>query len=368
MRIGIVTFHYPCNYGAVLQCLALYRTLRAWGHEVDVIRYVPEDYRTYPPLWKGWGFRQGRMLQNLPKKLIAARHGPAMQAAFEKFRAQHLTFSRLCRLPSEIAEVVSDYDVVIAGSDQIWHFAHPAPFFLEWGAPYHGKRISYAACCGHTRQPHDRIEDIRRWLARFSHISVRNAFSQEIISQIVGRKVPVVADPTLLADLSDLQAPVAVPWSEYVLIYSLGGEIQGGTAAALKAIRERVGNLPIVAVIASAHEPQRAPWADLRIWEAGPAEWLCLLAHASFVFTDSFHAVLFSLLTKRDFLGYWAEDHRAPRLLDLGQRYYAQERVAGSAAEAHEKLRKPFDTARSLEAIHSHVGESMSYLRLALEE
>ncbi len=368
MRIGIVTFHYPCNSGAVLQCLALYRTLRSWGHAVDVIRYVPEDYRAYPPWWRGWDFRHGRMFHNLPKKLIAARHGSAMQAAFAQFRSRHLTFSRLCRRPDEIAEVVSSYDAVIAGSDQIWHFAHPAPFFLEWGAPYPGKRVSYAACCGNTRQPLDRLGDIRRWLSRFSHISVRNTFSQAIISQVIGKDVPVVADPTLLADLADVQARVSLPWSEYVLTYSLGGEIQGGTAAVLNAIRKHVGELPVVAVIASAHEPQRAPWADLRIGEAGPAEWLYLLAHAAFVYTDSFHAVLFSLVTKRNFLGYWAEAHRAPRLLDLAARYHVQGRVVGSVAEAQDKLKEPFEIDHSLDAIRSHVGESMSYLRVALRE
>ena len=35
MKIGILTFHYPWNYGAVLQAYASVQILKEMGHEPD---------------------------------------------------------------------------------------------------------------------------------------------------------------------------------------------------------------------------------------------------------------------------------------------------------------------------------------------
>lgn len=44
MRIAIITFHRAYNYGAVLQCYALYRTLKKLGHECYVLDYWPKYF------------------------------------------------------------------------------------------------------------------------------------------------------------------------------------------------------------------------------------------------------------------------------------------------------------------------------------
>ena len=44
MNIGILTFHWATNYGAVLQCYALQNYLISIGHSVKVINYKPHQY------------------------------------------------------------------------------------------------------------------------------------------------------------------------------------------------------------------------------------------------------------------------------------------------------------------------------------
>lgn len=39
MKIGILTYHYAHNYGAVLQCYALQEYLSSLGHTVKIIGY-----------------------------------------------------------------------------------------------------------------------------------------------------------------------------------------------------------------------------------------------------------------------------------------------------------------------------------------
>ena len=45
MKIGIVTFHWATNYGAILQAYALQNYLKKNGHEVFIINYRPKQYR-----------------------------------------------------------------------------------------------------------------------------------------------------------------------------------------------------------------------------------------------------------------------------------------------------------------------------------
>ena len=44
MKVGILTFHWATNYGAVLQCYALQEYLRNEGHEVEIINYKPRKF------------------------------------------------------------------------------------------------------------------------------------------------------------------------------------------------------------------------------------------------------------------------------------------------------------------------------------
>ena len=44
MKIGILTFHWATNYGAVLQAYALQEYLIGCGHDVEIINYKPKSY------------------------------------------------------------------------------------------------------------------------------------------------------------------------------------------------------------------------------------------------------------------------------------------------------------------------------------
>ena len=44
MKIGIFTFHWATNYGAILQAYALQEYLKSQGNEVEIINYKPKKY------------------------------------------------------------------------------------------------------------------------------------------------------------------------------------------------------------------------------------------------------------------------------------------------------------------------------------
>ena len=62
-------------------------------------------------------------------------------------------------------------------------------------------------------------------------------------------------------------------------------------------------------------------FADIVIDTASPIEWVSLIAHAKFVYTDSFHGCVFSMKFHKPFLGYYNSGNRASRLLDLKNKF-----------------------------------------------
>jgi hypothetical protein len=366
MKVGILTYHYANNYGAVLQCLALQRALENIGVDPEVINYLPAQSRKLP-LWRGWGIFKKNRLRNFGLRMISLRFGPRARQRFNAFRDDFLKLSSPCRSNRELSIVAEQYDAIIAGSDQIWLFTEPSAYFLEWGSNYSGTKISYAPSCGTEEQPHYRVQEVSTWLKRVDHLSVRDEYSRKIIYDLTGRNPVIVADPTLLVDLSDIQKPVDLPYPEYIFAYILGNDIDGNHSRVIDTIRQKYGKLPLVAVVASAHKPKKIPWADQLIMDAGPGEWLFLLFNSAFIYTDSFHATLFAVKYSKPFLSYYVENKRAARLLDIGKRYNISSCIAGNVTEAvKNSFWSGLDYTNVHQLINTHVEQSAKYLQSAL--
>jgi hypothetical protein len=367
MKVGIITFQYAYNYGAVLQCLAMQRALEILGVNSEVINYLPPKSKQLP-FWRGWGISKGQCFKRVPNRIIGLRHGTAARKRFDDFRSEYLHLSSPCQTISEVADIADQYDAIITGSDQVWHFSNQSVYFLEWGRTYAGKRISYAPSCGSEQQPKKRNNEIANWLKAFDCLSVRDECSRKVVSGLINQTPEIVADPTLLVDLSDIHKKIKLPYARYLLVYILGEEIEGGHRQIIQLIREKHGNLPTVVVIASAHKPQKFHWADRSIFDAGPREWLYLIANATFIYTDSFHGALFSMKHKKPFLCYHAEDKRSARLFDIAERYAVNSNVAGSLKEAIKKRfwnHLNYDKVNDL--MNLHVETSFLYLKKALQ-
>lgn len=99
MKIGVLTYHYACNFGANLQVLSTVGYLRRMGHTPVVIDWrseaVEAQYRRNTPEPQG--------------------------KVHERFAAAHLPVSAPCRTAPEIAEVIAreGIEAVIVGSDAV---------------------------------------------------------------------------------------------------------------------------------------------------------------------------------------------------------------------------------------------------------
>lgn len=99
-------------------------------------------------------------------------------------------------------KVVKDKFIFISGSDIIWQPAmgRPGRMFLDFAA-YDGlARISYASSTGARTMPKKYYAHYRRVLSGFKAISTREQNSADFFSELLGRPVTKVIDPTLLHD------------------------------------------------------------------------------------------------------------------------------------------------------------------------
>lgn len=293
MRIGILTYHYAPNYGAVLQTYASVRLLQALGHEVYVV-----DYRNAAVARRsGPFFLDHERLRKEGQKYLLKY--PA--AAFIKLQ-RSLALKRFIsnRLPLCTYAEASGLDLLLAGSDQIWNKqitgGRDAVYYGESfpGVP----KAAWAASAGKTLPDK---EDIDLILKNFRAISVRE---QSIADLLPGSTI--LPDPTLMLGAEEWKALAHPIKGRYLLAYPMLYEEEVMTEARRKA-KELGLELKVLL-------PQ-VKLGAAGIQTASPEEFLSLINSAEYVVTSSFHGAAFSLLFERPHTFVHHDDPRFDNLL-----------------------------------------------------
>lgn len=332
MKIGILTFHMGHNYGGVLQCYALQQLLTNYGHEVEVIDYRPRyGYTLRSLVGKLHSVHSPKVLYHLLcekvkfKTLTAAEIKIRQQeilSVFDEFRHKYLHLSpRL--YTGTIGEYANvHYDAVVVGSDQVWTSLYDdvPVFFMGWKPKFQGRKISYAACSAYSSVAGRRANVLKHLLEQFDIVTVRDNTTAYLVTSLTGKTPSIVPDPTLLYAYEEFQETPNVAKEPYILTYLLGDEIKGGNVTALNKIRNEVGNLPIYAISAPNDSSNINHIVDKVYRKLSPGEWVVMFRHATFVYTDSFHAIMFSLKFGIPFVAYYRNMVRSSRLLDLKNR------------------------------------------------
>lgn len=280
MKIGILTFHWATNYGAVLQCYALQEYLRSSGHDVEIVNYKPHQY---------WQFiSKIRHLRNI-KQLFEITESYKKEKSLSIFRKEKLRLTKRVFKTNQIAQKVKGLDAVISGSDQVL-----SPSFLMngdgknkltlayyLGFPFNGLKITYAASFGCTEYPEQNIDFVKKAVKELDSISVRELSGVSIFKTIGIRDAVVVPDPTLLqpgAFYQQLVKSRKVGQYPEKYVYSFF----------IRNISERRTNIESI----DCHY-------DI-IWNNDDKDytlegWLAKIANSKFVITDSFHCVMMCL-------------------------------------------------------------------------
>ncbi len=366
MKLGIMTWFHYRNYGTALQVTALSEALKNIGVEPYVIDYIPcSFFRSLPDYSLTGIFRK---LQKKKSSNGQFYLNEEKEQFFETFIEKHVKFTGKCENLSDLENLNRYYDGFVCGSDQIWSpLVFNPHFFLDF-VKDGNKKIAYAPSFGT-----ESIDDIyvknktKELLVDFNHLSVREETGKKIIEDLTAKKADVVSDPTLLLTkhqwetLLDLKINSEKP---YMFVYMLGQNEEHWEE--INKIANQL-NLEIKLVPVFDKDSSRPGCVDFSV---GPKEFLDLLYNASYVCTDSYHGLLFSVNFKKNFTVFKRfknndTKNQNSRVLDfleelgLNKRLFKEERSLKNA-----ELKVDYDKIEGkLEALRQ---KSIEYLKNAI--
>ena len=295
MKIGIITFHNALNAGAILQAYALQTFLTQLGHKVEFIDYAPirkYSYRNYIAKSPIVMFNKWRNIYNGKKYMSYGDFNKVLTLSSHTYRSY-----------GDLKICPPDYDVYIAGSDQIWNFyASLSPVYMLDFVPFGKKKIAYAASMGQCRLDESLYEVFKKRLLSFDAISLREKNGVEFVNALLkGEKlVYQTLDPTLLIDSKAYDKIIddgKIKIKNYICTYILA-ELDKENFEIIRAIKSLLG-LDII----NLRNPDTCIWlSQAQNTIVTPYKWLYYIKNSDFVICSSFHAVVFSLIFHKPFI------------------------------------------------------------------
>ena len=291
MKTAIVTIHGYFNYGNRLQNYALQTALRKLG--ADVSTWVVS---TDVNLLRRCANKVTKRVND--KRKLKSWREIVREKNFKAFSDGYIETRFFYEKDGKIPQGAdTDTDVFVVGSDQVWN-----PLFW-WGgsnsihlhncclAFTNKKKVSYAASFGIPELPEEWKERMAPLLSEFDVLSVREQEGRRILQEM-GRDSQVVLDPTMLLtaqEWREVESAEAGNGENYALVFFLGKQPE----TVKQKIRE---------------EAQKAGQKVIDLMDPGcpyytkgPGTFVELIDKAAMVYTDSFHASVFSILFHRPF-------------------------------------------------------------------
>lgn len=307
MNIKLITYSRTRNYGGILQAYGLFRYLQLQGHEVSFIDYIPrrcnignkkEFVNEATSKSKIWG------MNPVTKWLFSIIRYPAMKRDFVPFLSfmdARAEFTRAYYSEEDLEKDIPTADVYITGSDQVWNSQFTTgnkldlPFYLPFIKS--GKRISYASSFGRDSISEEHKEDVKRFIVQYSSVSVRELSGQKILSDL-DISSTVVVDPTILCPVSEWDKIASKQLSSnYILMYQV--TFNRDIYETAKAIAN-ILNKKLICISLDTKDKRHVK--DGLVVAPPIEDWLSYIKFADGVITDSFHASVFSILFKRQFI------------------------------------------------------------------
>lgn len=301
MKIGILTFHWSNNYGAVLQAFALKKALSNYTRFVEIIPYQPR--RKF--LWRYLGRNPQITLYkwfNLYKTFV-----------FSVFRR------KLLQLPywnhssiQFVHKYTANFDFIFLGSDQIWN---PSLLNLNDLSVYNGivsnksNIISYAASTGQQEKNSCEFKDNLSICKIFElginsslACSVRETTSKKFLESLAeyNKEIQIVCDPVFLLDKEDYKQLIHSgirknrKHFKYMFSYILHDDFESSESDIIKLAK--IKKLNMISCNSSTINFAK----NLII--PSPVQWLDKIVNSDLVYTNSFHCIAFCMIFHKRFV------------------------------------------------------------------
>ena len=317
MRIGILTYHDEVNYGSLLQAYAMQTALSDLGFQALIIDrwFESKQNRIYGILhvrsvkaWIKWWLR---VIWGTGAWSLFLRQWRSRKFIRKYLRLTPYSFHDCKDAPKDLG-----LDMLTVGSDQVWHpKSQPQVYLLNELKQVPG--IAYAASFGTNAIPDDKRGLYINGFKNFIAIGIREKEGVEM-ARLLGATNPVhVVDPTILVDPKHWHefAGEAKPRRKrHIVCYFLSEDYL--------VLAEKLGRwakdkgvvvdlfVQDFSVSFFRFRPCGSKWLRYRKFRlcyplhfryaAGPIEFIRSIASADCVFTNSFHALMFSMIFKKN--------------------------------------------------------------------
>ena len=331
LKLFISTFNNPLSYGAVLQEFALNTVLRDMGHEVFILDCTGKGNEKFSVDGRICNIlgQKGSLARKYAKLicfLMLEKKGETIKAKkFEIFRKKYL--NEISSL-EEIDQAEVENCLLVCGSDQIWNPTITGEFQNEYfGINKKGIRaISYAASAGSLGTIKGRQDEFLSKVKNFYSVSVRESELNDYLNEHGIVSVQTI-DPTLLFDIhsvDDMLEKISDNYEPYILFFYLGKRQDFVSYANI--VSQRLG----MKVVYFCGSNAIVDKGTNTFGDKSPEEFLNLFYHASYVITNSFHGLAFSLNFEKPF-NVVLPQKRKERLVDLLNIVGLQERILNGA-------------------------------------
>lgn len=295
-KVGILTFHGSHNFGSVLQSYASVITLRKLGYLPEIINLRNQ---TQIDVYKI--FHKGESIIRRMFKILIYPQLKSRSHKFEYFINNILPISKKeYRHGSELDVDQLGYDIYYTGSDQIWNPAcqdFETAYYLDF-VKHKFPTIAYAPSLGKGKFDQKDEELIKGLLPGVDFLSCRERSGAQLIERLSGRKTVQVCDPVLLPSPEEWRSFAIDPKRKkpYILVYFL--ENNHGDKSNLEVLKKQTGY--DVILLNEYLREYLNPDIKLKL-NASPQEFLGLIKNAECIYTNSFHATVFSVIFNRPF-------------------------------------------------------------------
>ncbi len=385
-KIGILTHYYKTkNYGGSLQAYALCKTLNNNGYSAEQICYEFNEkksvyQKSLKQKVKELGFfgvvkkvvkvllckfniKQQLITKDKNKNKVTFRQ----EKAFKTFLEEVIPHSKNVYNDATILNCVDNYDAFITGSDQVWNLKwYRSPFFLDF-VPSTKIKMSYSASIAMTSLNYSQKQIFKNSLKDFKAISLRENTDISLIENLLPIKPIYTLDPTLLLSSGEWDRICSnrLINEEYVFCYFLGNNKKERQVAKKFA---KLNKLKLVTISYAGNSNQffNINFGDVKLYDVTPNDFISLIKHAKYVFTDSFHATVFSLIYKKQFFVFNRDKNGSmnSRIIDLTNLFNVPERFCDYENENIEYLNslKNIDYSQNFEKFNELKKQSFKFL------
>lgn len=361
------------NYGSLFQAYALQRVLKQLGYAPEWIQFSFSQ--------ESWWEKASHLSKSVcrllrwPVRLFGRKKRQSFSLQFRKSHPRHFqdflnknlcVAQTVCHSLDELKAKYGTSASCIIGSDQMWLHSDKQ-YFLSFMP--NGKKIAYAVSAPWSGLGSAWKRIARKELPNFTSVSVRERQGVELLKRLGIEKAKQCLDPVFLLSQSewDKMASSRQEEASYCLGYFLNGYREKDIY--LRDIEEYcLGRNLVLRIIPNQGAEYYIPQKYLLTPD--PEQFLALFRDASCVITNSFHAVVFSMIFKKRFVIIPQKReriHQNDRFLSLLHTFNLKDRIAHTPSEIEKIIGQDIDFSALEKLICSLKKNSLMFLSSALK-